>query len=185
MIRYRTGDRARWPTAADTALLESDTRAALERQPFPVLAILGRDRDRIDALACGPLQGAALPRPRARGALVRRLCGDKGGRLFETRCTQSSFRRDTTGVATALAELIGESAWRRSAPPPQVHCFAHLAFPHGMGLDYERKFRYSPLPETSGYRLAPALRRAGMEPPLGVCPASKVDVPLPADVLSR
>ena len=146
MIRYRTGDRARWPTAADTALLESDTRAALERQPFPVLAVLGRDRDRIDAHWHVDHFKALLYRDPA-------LAEHLSGAFVATReadCLRLDVQlsrhsaRDTTGVATALAELIGESARRRSAPPPQVHCFAHLAFPHGMGLDYERKFRYFP-----------------------------------------
>jgi len=146
MIRYRTGDRARWPTAAETALLDSDTRAALERQPFPVLAVLGRDRDRIDAHWHVDHFKALLYRDPA-------LAEHLSGAFVATReadCLRLDVQlsrhstRDTAGVATALAELIGESARRRSAPPPQVHCYAHLAFPHGMGLDYERKFRYFP-----------------------------------------
>jgi len=57
-----------------------------------------------------------------------------------------SASRSPTAVGADLAALIAESAARRGVPAPELCCFAYAEFPHGMGLDYERKFRYFPGP---------------------------------------
>lgn len=144
MIRYRTGDRARWLAAADTAPLDPATRAALQRQPFPVIAILGRDRDRIDQhwhvdhfkalLYRQPTLAETLS-----GAFTVR--GQPAGLQLDVQLTRGRDA-EVARVEAALGSLLAESAGKRFAPVPQLRCYPYAAFPHGMGLDYERKFRY-------------------------------------------
>lgn len=146
MIRYRTGDRARWVTDADMEQLGPETRAALARQPFPMIAIFGRDRDRIDSHWHVDHFKALLYRRPAlaeqfSGAFV--AVGEPSGLKLDVQLARHCTR-ESSQVAAELLELITDSAQRRSVPVPRVNCYAYTAFPHGMGLDYERKFRYFP-----------------------------------------
>ena len=148
MIRYRTGDRARWLTAADHAPLDAEERAALAALPFPLVAVLGRDKDQIDSHWHVDHFKALLYR---RPALADQLSGafrvlrhDEGLRLDVQLGLAAT--RTPEAVAAELTALIAESAARRGASVPELCCFPYHAFPHGMGLDYERKFRYFPGP---------------------------------------
>jgi phenylacetate-CoA ligase len=148
MIRYRTGDRARWLIAADTAHLDAATRAALDRQPFPVIAILGRDRDRIDEhwqvdhFKALLYRQPALAEPLS-GAFA--LHGQPAGLQWDVQLARGRDA-ELTRVQGELAALLADSAAKRAAPLPQLRCYPYAAFPHGMGLDYERKFRYYQAP---------------------------------------
>lgn len=146
MIRYRTGDRARWLTAADSAPLAAEGRAALAALPFPMVAVQGRDKDQIDSHWHVDHFKALLYR---RPALADQLSGafrvlrhDEGLRLDVQLGLAAT--RTPEAVAAELTALIAESAARRGVPVPELCCFPYHAFPHGLGLDYERKFRYFP-----------------------------------------
>ncbi len=148
MIRYRTGDRARWLTDADREPLDTGGRAALAALPFPTVAVLGRERDRIDPHWHVDHFKALLYR---RPALADQLSG-----AFRVLRHGDGLRLDVQlglaatqspeAVAAELTALVAASAARRSAPVPELCCFHYGEFPHGMGLDYERKFRYFPEP---------------------------------------
>ena len=148
MIRYRTGDRARWLTEEDREPLQDAEREALAAVPFPMLAMLGRARDQVDSHWHVDQFKALLYR---RPALADQLSGAfrvlpiADGLRLDVQLAQCASR-PPEAVGADLAELIAESAARRAVPAPELCCFAYAEFPHGMGLDYERKFRYFPGP---------------------------------------
>ncbi|PLW81504.1 hypothetical protein CWI75_14805 [Kineobactrum sediminis] len=146
MIRYKTGDRARWVPDAELRSLPSELYLALYRQPLPMVAIVGRDRDRIgehwhvdhfkallyrDAALADHLSGAFRVLPGADGPALHIQLGRN--------CVQAPAE-----MAVELSALMAASARERGAPAPALRCFAYADFPHGMSLDYERKFRYLP-----------------------------------------
>ncbi len=148
MIRYRTGDRARWLTDADREPLNEVEREALAAVPFPMLAMLGRARDQVNNHWHVDHFKALLYR---QPALANQLSGafrvlpHADGLRLDVQLAQSASR-SPTAVGADLAALLAESAACRGVPAPELCCFAYAEFPHGMGLDYERKFRYFPGP---------------------------------------
>ena len=144
MVRYRTGDRARWLADEDLSVLADPEREAIGRLPFPVLAMLGRERDRIGAEWHVDHFKALLYRDhdvaeQLSGAFrVEEVQGQLDWHVQLRRGAQHAREQ----VETALNALAGDMAGRRGVRKPRVRCFGYADFPHGMGLDYERKFRY-------------------------------------------
>ncbi len=152
MIRYRTGDRARWLNDADLDPLDAQAREAFERMPFPRVAMLGRARDRIGADWHVDQFKALLYRDHA---IAKQCSGafrvtqnDDGVQLFVQLALGATD--DAGTVQAALSKLIEVSAGARGASAPAVKVYEYAAFPFGMGLDYERKFRYFPGPSAAG-----------------------------------
>lgn len=143
MIRYRTGDRVRWIDERDTGPLPEALRKSLERLPMPVMAMLGRDRDRIGATWHVDHFKALLYR---NSELADELSGAfqvsvQDGLRWEVQLARDCLKPAET-VAARLAELTEAFARKRKTPAPEVVCFSFDSFPYGMNLDYERKFRY-------------------------------------------
>lgn len=147
MIRYRTGDRARWLTAADREPLTEAGRRALAAVPFPMLAMHGRARDRVNAdWHVDHFKALLYRKPAVADQLsgaFRVLAPAEGGLRLDVQLAQVASR-GPEAVGAELQSLIAEAAARRGAEVPELRCFSYASFPHGMGLDYERKFRYFP-----------------------------------------
>ncbi|MFN2289293.1 MAG: hypothetical protein ABR578_13265 [Chromatocurvus sp.] len=146
MIRYRTGDRVRWVRDDERAALSTATAQALARQPFPTLAVLGRARDQVTADWHVDQFKALLYRDPALAACFSgafRLQPQAEGLAVDIQLS-ADCERDPAAVSEALATLVAASADARAVPVPRVRCYAWQDFPHGMSLDYERKFRYAP-----------------------------------------
>ncbi len=135
-------------TEEDREPLQDAEREALAAVPFPMLAMLGRARDQVDSHWHVDQFKALLYR---RPTLADQLSGAfrvlpiADGLRLDVQLAQCASR-PPEAVGADLAELIAESAARRAVPAPELCCFAYAEFPHGMGLDYERKFRYFPGP---------------------------------------
>lgn len=144
MIRYRTGDRARWLDDSDLSSLEDTARQAVERLPFPMIAMLGRDRDRIGSGWHVDHFKALLYRDHDLAAgfsgafRVEERAGELQLDVQLGRAAQISPREAESALGLLLDGLVARSGFSR----PRVRCFGYTDFPHGMGLDYERKFRY-------------------------------------------
>lgn len=146
MIRYRTGDRARWLNDEDRDVADATVVDACMRQPFPVIAMLGRERDRIDdGWHVDHFKGLLYRDPRVADALSGAFVVRQAASGLEL---DIQMRRgcpdDAAGAGARLQELVAGVASSRGVSAPTVRCYSHDSFPHGMGLDYERKFRYFP-----------------------------------------
>ncbi len=145
MIRYRTGDRARWLNSEDLDdRVPADVRGAVQRLPMPVIAMLGRDRDRISADWHVDQFKALLYRdPAIADALsgAFRVSVD-GNRVQLALQLSEHCTRAPEQVEGEVTALIAAVAQRRGVPAPDIRCYEFQQFPHGMNLDYERKFRY-------------------------------------------
>ena len=144
MIRYRTGDRARWLVDEDLSVLTDRGREAIGRLPFPIVAMLGREHDQIGADWHVDHFKAMLYRDRD---IAGQLSGafrveEERGELGWNVQLRRGAQRAREEVEAALIALVGAMAERRGFRKPRVCCFEYADFPHGMGLDYERKFRY-------------------------------------------
>lgn len=145
MIRYRTGDRARWLADSDTDLLPSSLRASIQKLPMPIIAMLGRDRERISEHWHVDHFKALLYRD---AGIARCLSGafrisGMGSLRWEVQLSRTCDVSPET-IAAGLAALAEASARERQVAAPEVLCFPFDTFPYGMNLDYERKFRYYP-----------------------------------------
>jgi len=146
MIRYRTGDRVRWVRDEERAALSPAAVQALARQPFPTLAVLGRARDQVTADWHVDQFKALLYRDPALAACFSgafRLLPQADGLLVDVQLS-ANCKRDPATVQDALGGLVSASANARGVSVPRICCYAWRDFPHGMSLDYERKFRYAP-----------------------------------------
>lgn len=146
MLRYRTGDRARWLTESDSAQLRGPARMALKQLPFPTIAVLGRDRDGVDAAwRVDHFKALIYRNPGIAEQLSGAFCvhRDAQGLQLDVQLKLGSEKRPEA-LCAELTSILLASATARSVTPPEVRCFSYADFPHGMGLDYERKFRYFP-----------------------------------------
>lgn len=146
MIRYRTGDKARWLGAQDTAQLSALAQQAFENLSFPTIAVLGRERDKVDESWRVDHFKALLYRDHSvADHLSGAFCvnNDSQGVRLDIQMRLGS-ERSTHEQSAAISAVFAASAALRSLAVPEVRCFSYADFPHGMGLDYERKFRYVP-----------------------------------------
>jgi phenylacetate-CoA ligase len=144
LLRYRTGDRARLIDAAAAAAACRKHGIAPPAEPFPWIAVTGRDTEQLpdgthvldykDALyadhaiadAC---TGAFKLHPEPNGVRM-----------------QIQLRRGASAPADP-AGLIAATGGRLRAE--HIEWYAYEAFPYGMSLDYERKFDYFTAPARS------------------------------------
>lgn len=145
MLRYRTGDKARWVNSTDTEVLPASLQAAMAKLPLPVIALVGRDRDQIQpGWHVDHFKGLLYRLPEVADCLsgAFRVSQEEGFRWELQLARHCRLAPDV--VAEQLHTLAQSYAERHNAPSPEVVCFPFELFPYGMNLDYERKFRYYP-----------------------------------------
>ncbi len=148
MLRYRTGDRARWLSDEERAVLTEQAGRGLAASPFPMLAMLGRTRDQVTPDWHVDQFKALLYRDTDLAACCSgafRLLRQEGGLRVDVQLS-ASCQRDPALVAEALGAVVADAARGRGVVIPELCCYRWAEFPHGMNLDYERKFRYGPQP---------------------------------------
>ncbi|MDD3675192.1 hypothetical protein [Thauera propionica] len=144
LIRYCTGDLARWLTEDDYAVVPADVRVRLRAQPLPMIAMLGRKRDWIDARwHVDHFKSLLYRRPELADLLsgAFRVFAGEPAPVWEVQLRRDAAV-DPQAMAEALAALVGEQCEQPAAAVPTVRCHRYEAFPYGMSLDYERKFAY-------------------------------------------
>lgn len=145
MLRYRTGDRARWVTSADTEVLPTALQDAMAKLPLPVIALTGRDRDQIrPGWHVDHFKGLLYRLPEVADCLsgAFRVTQDAGYRWELQLARHCALAPEA--VSEQLSGLTAAHAAMHNTEAPEVVCYSFERFPYGMNLDYERKFRYYP-----------------------------------------
>lgn len=138
LIRYRTGDRARFVTPEALA-----NAIAPEFRPptLPVIALQGRSKDLLPwGGHVDDFKDVLYRHPE----VARQL---SGAHRIEGDAQQVCWRvQANRGAGTELSELAGRLAGglanRLPGIPVTVQCLAYDDFPYGRTVDYERKFVY-------------------------------------------
>lgn len=139
MIRYRTGDRAAKFDCKKAREILGDELPTLQDVNLPLLALFGREKDRLPDNGHVDEYKEALYRDNdiAReisGAFKLSFRADQF--LWEIQLKKMSTA-DPAQIESALANQIFE---RRNHT--KIVCFPYEKFPYGQVLDYERKFNY-------------------------------------------
>jgi len=114
------------------------------RTPLPMIAMLGRKRDWIDARwHVDHFKSLLYRRPELADLLsgAFRVFAGEPAPVWEVQLRRDAAV-DPQAMAEALAALVGEQCEQPAAAVPTVRCHRYEAFPYGMSLDYERKFAY-------------------------------------------
>ncbi|WP_412851879.1 hypothetical protein [Ectothiorhodospira shaposhnikovii] len=145
LIRYRTGDTARWPRAEDFSDLPCPVAEALQHGPLPMIALQGRAKDRIGSgWRVDHFKSLLYRDPRVADCVSGAFRVDPQAQQWEVQVRSGLATPSPAEVADRLQALVHAEAVDRQRPPPRVRCYPHEDFPYGMGLDYERKFTYLP-----------------------------------------
>ena len=141
LIRYRTGDRARFVTANELEALASAIAPGFRPPALPVIALQGRSKDLLPwGGHVDDFKDALYRHP----AIARHLSGAHriDGDAQQVRWQVQANR----GAGVELSELAGrlaeELVIRQPHIPIAVSCLAYDDFPYGKTVDYERKFVY-------------------------------------------
>lgn len=143
MLRYRTGDKARWVTTSDTEQLPLPLQASIAKLPLPVIAVVGRERDQVQPdWHVDHFKGLLYRTPEIADHLsgAFRISNSDGFR-WELQMAQHC-RLSPEIVTEQLRELTQATAEKQGRAVPEIMCVPFERFPYGMNLDYERKFRY-------------------------------------------
>lgn len=143
--RYQTGDRARFLQPQDLEGLPAEVREGMEGLPFPVILMYGRDRDQlapkwhVDDFKALQYRDAELARQLSGAFRAGEREGAPAWHLQAARDATLS----TAAIERGLGRLVEERCAAVEAPPlAELRVYEYGEFPYGMGLDYERKFRY-------------------------------------------
>ena len=143
--RYRTGDRVKLLDASDLEGLAPAVQEGMRSLPFPVILMYGRDRDQlaphwhVDDFKSLQYRDASLARQLS-GAF--RVGERDGAPVWHVQAARDASLA-CSDIEGRLAELVAQRCEALGAAPlAQLRVFEYERFPYGMGLDYERKFRY-------------------------------------------
>lgn len=141
LVRYRTGDRARFVTPEALEPLSSAIGLGFSLPALPVIALQGRSKD---ILPWGghvdDFKDALYRHPE----IARHLSGAHriDGDARQVRWQLQANRGAGVELSELAGRLAGELANRLSDAPVIVQCLAYDDFSYARTVDYERKFTY-------------------------------------------
>jgi len=139
LLRYQPGDIARLvPAEAVARALRAHGRPVPANLPPAMVALEGRERERLPDGSHVAVYKDALY---ADHTLARQVTGAFRLILSESGCTMHVQRRSALDDDDALAGRL-LAAMPPSMRPADLIVWPYASFPFGMGLDYERKFKY-------------------------------------------
>jgi phenylacetate-CoA ligase len=156
LLRYKTGDRARWLSTdeLELALRESDMKLSIPR--LPMIALLGRAKDRlpggghVDEYKHALYQDPELA-VHVSGAFRLTKSDSNNGMIWEVQIRQGDdidIEMLTSKMSRLLADTPGDMGGTSSgndtnhANSTTLICYKFEDFPYGKTIDYERKFVY-------------------------------------------
>jgi phenylacetate-CoA ligase len=138
LLRYQTGDLIRiYPPDALAQMLVNATQPHLRRWNMPVVALRGRDSEETGSANVSTIKDSLYRNRELADALTAafRLETHNGERILHLQ--MRSDAAPPTDFAARLSAELPESVRDAS-----IKLWPYAAFPIGMRLDYERKFKY-------------------------------------------
>lgn len=145
--RYATGDRVSWVSDDMLAAAPESVQRAFRAMPFPAIAVHGRSRDQlsdlwhVDDLKSLQYRDPVVARQLS-GAFRCHLDGDVLHWHLQLAVSASASAETVREQLRALAAARPAPGGNTDDTSLAIEVYPYEAFPYGMSLDYERKFRY-------------------------------------------